>query len=249
MPEKNLSIRTADGVCPARLFRPDGGEIAPVILYMDAFGPRAALDQMAMRLVAEGYAVLVPDLLYRCEDRAPFPATEGFSDPVRGPLLRSYLAGTTQAMTIADTGHFLAALDAEGLTGPVGVTGYCMGGARALNAASHYPDRVVAAASWHGGHLAADIPDAPHLTAAKVKARLYIGAAGIDSGFPPEQAARFMEAYRAAEVDFTYENYKDCKHGWCVPDHSVFDAAGAERQWSRLIAFFGETLKGQGRGG
>ncbi|MCB1419668.1 MAG: dienelactone hydrolase family protein [Notoacmeibacter sp.] len=242
MPARNLSIATDDGKCPAKLFRPDGTVIAPVILFMDAFGPRAALDQMAARLVAAGYAVLVPDLMYRCEDRNPFDAKTTFSDPERGPLLRSYLAATTQALTIADTAHFLAALDAEGLTGAVGVTGYCMGGARALNAASHYPDRVVAAASWHGGNLAGDIPDAPHLSAGRVKGRLHIGAAGVDGGFPPEQAARFMEAYRAAEVDFTYENYKGCEHGWCVPDSRVFNAAGAERHWDRLLTFFGETL-------
>lgn len=242
MQVKELAIRTHDGVCASKFFRPEATARAGILLFMDAFGPRAALDQMAGRLVGEGYAVLVPDLMYRCEDRTPFDAKTTFTDPVRGPLLRSYLTATTQALTIADTAHFLAALDAEGLTGPVGVTGYCMGGARALNAASHYPDRIAAAASFHGGNLAGDIPHSPHLSADKVQGRLMIGAAEVDGGFPPEQAARFMEAYRSAGVDFIYENYKGCEHGWCVPDSRVHNPAGAERHWKRLLDFFGERL-------
>ncbi|MBW8282695.1 MAG: dienelactone hydrolase family protein, partial [Rhizobium sp.] len=66
----------------------------------------------------------------------------------------------------------------------------------------------------------------------------------VDASFPPEQAARLVEAFRTAEVDFALENYVGMAHGWCVPDHSVYDEAGAERHWRRLTTFFGETLKG-----
>ena len=37
----------------------------------------------------------------------------------------------------------------------------------ALLAAGTYPDRVAAAASFHGGNLANDAPDSPHLLAAR----------------------------------------------------------------------------------
>ncbi|MAW85145.1 MAG: dienelactone hydrolase [Phyllobacteriaceae bacterium] len=241
---KTLSITTGAGTCPAKLFLPEGDASASVLLYMDAFGPRPALDAMAGRLVGEGYAVLLPDLLYRCEDRSPFNARTTFSDPERGPLLKSMLAQTSQAMTIEDTAHFLAALDGEGLDGPVGVTGYCMGGARALNAAAYYPDRVAAAASWHGGNLAGDIPDSPHLHAGGIRGRIHVGVAGDDGSFPPEQSARFAQVFREAGVDYTMENYPGCRHGWCVPDHAVYDEAGAERHWKRLLTLFEETLKG-----
>lgn len=241
---KTLSIETAAGHCQAKLFLPDTPSPASVLFFMDAFGPRPSLDAMAGRLVGEGYAVLLPDLLYRCEDRSPFDAKTTFSDPERGPLLKSMLAATPQAMTIEDTAYFLRALDAEGLTGPVGVTGYCMGGARALNAASHYPDRIAAAASWHGGHLAGDIPDSPHLTADRVKGRIHVGVAGDDGSFPPDQSALFAKVYREAGVDYLLENYPACRHGWCIPDHGVYDEPGAERHWKRLLTLFEETLKG-----
>lgn len=120
-----------------------------------------------------------------------------------------------------------------------------MGGARALNAAASYPGRIVAAASFHGGNLAGDAADSPHRQAASLKARVYIGTAGTDRSFPPAQAARLAEALRAAEADHVIENYAGMAHGWCVPDHSAFDAAGAERHWKRLTTLFAETL-GQG---
>lgn len=243
MNAKRIVIPTQDGTCPSTFFAPAGVSTdAAAILYMDAFGPRAALDEMAARLAGQGYAVLVPDLFYRFGDYAPFDAKTAFGDPEKGALLRRMIGETTQAMTIADTGAFLEALAGEGFSGKVGVTGYCMGGARALNAAAHYPQHIVAAASFHGGSLASDAADSPATNAGKLKARVYVGVAGVDRSFPPEQSARLAEALRTAEVDHQIENYVGKQHGWCVPDHTVYDHDGAERHWARLTTLFGETL-------
>jgi carboxymethylenebutenolidase len=242
MGHQALNIPTVDGQCQARLFRPEAEAAGAIILYMDAFGPRPALWQMAERLTGLGYAVLVPDLLYRYPDRGEFDAKTTFSDPERGPFLRSMLQATTQTMTIADTGAFLGALVDNGLGGPVATVGYCMGGARALNAAAHYPDRVVAAASFHGGNLAGANEDSPHRVAGRIKARVMVGVAGVDQSFPPEQSAMLAQALREAEVDHIIENYVGCQHGWCVPDSRVHDPAGAERHWKRLAVFLDETL-------
>jgi carboxymethylenebutenolidase len=244
MPKKEIEIKTGGGVAKAGLFPPASASSnsAGVILYMDAFGPRPALDGMAERLAAEGYAVLVPDLFYRNAPYGPFDAKTAFSVDKTALQLRGMLASTTQAMTQADTGAFLDTLEREGVTGPIGTVGYCMGGARALNAAASYPDRIKAAASFHGGNLAADAPDSPYRRAGEIKARVYVGCAGVDKSFPPEQSARLAEALRAAEVDHIIENYVGMAHGWCVPDHGVYDEAGAERHWKRLIGFFAEAL-------
>ena len=45
-----IQIQTPDGVASAGLFRSEVGARGRVIFYMDAFGPRAALDEMAERL-------------------------------------------------------------------------------------------------------------------------------------------------------------------------------------------------------
>lgn len=244
MTKQDLQINTRDGTAKAGLFRSTNASPAKsgVILYMDAFGPRAALDGMAERLAGEGYAVLVPDLFYRAGAYGPFDVKTAFSTEQGKAALMALVTGTTQDMTISDSGAFLEALAAEGVTGPIGTVGYCMGGGRALNAAATYPDRIKAAGSFHGGNLASDAADSPHRKAASLKARVYVGTSGVDRSFPPEQSARLAEALRVAEVDHVIENYVGMAHGWCVPDHSVFDAAGAERHWKRLTTFFAETL-------
>ncbi|MGX9177506.1 dienelactone hydrolase family protein [Mesorhizobium sp. BHbdii] len=242
MAKRDIQIKTSDGLAKAGLFRSAASAKAAIILYMDAFGPRPALDQMAERLAGDNYAVLVPDLFYRNAPYGPFEAKTAFSEEKRKAVITGLLSGTTQDMTIRDSGAFLDALDAEGVTGPVGTVGYCMGGARALNAAATYPGRIVAAASFHGGNLASDAADSPHRNATSIKARVYVGTAGVDRSFPPEQSARLAEALRTAEVDHVIENYAGMAHGWCVPDHSAFDATGAERHSKRLATLFSETL-------
>ena len=245
MPKTQLTIEAADGAASAGLFHPPQG-IGPakagVILYMDAFGPRQALDDMAERLAGAGYLALVPDLFYRHAPYGPFDATSTFGDPEKGQQLRAIMQATPQDLTIRDGASFITALSEHGASGPIGVVGYCMGGARALNAAATYPDRIVAAASFHGGNLASEAADSPHLRAGEIKARIMVGSAGVDKSFPPEQSARLAEALRAAEVDHILENYIGMAHGWAVPDHGVHDADGAERHWRRLLQFFKETL-------
>jgi carboxymethylenebutenolidase len=243
MGKQDIRIETADGVADATLVMPSGAApTAGVILYMDAFGVRPAMEVIAERIAADGCAVLVPDLLYRAGRFGPYDAKTAFKDEAIGKFIRASMAATTQAMTQADTAAFIEALTSRGVTGPIGTTGYCMGGARAINAAAAHPDRIVAAASFHGGNLANDAPDNPQNNAAKIKARVYVACAGIDGSFPPEQSAKLAEAFRVAEIDYAIENYIGMAHGWCVPDHTVFNEKGSERHFARLKTLFAETL-------
>jgi len=241
--KQNIAIQTQDGTAKAGLFRPSRPTDAGVILYMDAFGPRPALDAMAERLAAEGYVVLVPDLFYRFGDYDPFDARTAFSEEPSRSALRRMIDGTSQDMTRRDSAAFLEALTEAGATGRIGTVGYCMGGARAINAAAAYPGRIAAAASFHGGRLASDAPDSPHRHVSAIRGRVYVGSAGVDGSFPPEQSALLAEALRRAEIDHIIENYVGLSHGWAVSDHSVYDERGAERHWKRLLTFFEETLR------
>jgi carboxymethylenebutenolidase len=236
------TVETADGQMKVRVLHPAARSTSGVILYMDAFGPRPALEGMAARMAAMGHVVVLPDLFYRFGVYGPFDPLTAFGNPETRETLMGMLGATTQAMTERDSGALLDLLAEEGATGPIATVGYCMGGARALTAAAAYPDRIRAAASLHGGNLASDQPDSPHLRAGQIKARIYVGCAGVDRSFPPEQSARLAQALREAEVDHLIENYVGCQHGWCVPDHSVYDAAGAARHWQRIETLFVESL-------
>ncbi len=164
-----LDVPTADGVADAYLTRPDtGGPFPGVLLFQDAFGLRPRLTGMADRIAARGYTVLVPNLLYR-GGRAPQFDLSGLADPQRrGTVLRQIMprvnALDTPSIT-RDARSYLDTLTAQDhvAPGPVVIVGYCMGGRNALRVIEAYPDRVAGIASFHGGGLATDRPDSPHL--------------------------------------------------------------------------------------
>lgn len=242
--DHSMEVVTGDGLVKVWIFQPAvrAAAASGVILYMDAFGPRPALFGMAARMAGLGHVVLLADLFYRFGAYGPFdPATAFVQDDTRAQLM-AMLQGTSQDQTVRDTAAFLDVLTAEGTTGPIATVGYCMGGARALTAAAAYSGRIAAAASFHGGNLASDQPDSPHLRVGQIRARVYVGSAGVDRSFPPEQSAKLAQALREAGVDHQIENYVGCQHGWCVPDHAVHDAKGADRHWRRLETLFTEAL-------
>jgi carboxymethylenebutenolidase len=144
-----------------------------------------------------------------------------------------------------DTAAFLAYLDTRSdVAGErVGVVGYCMGGGVALTVAGTYPDRVAAAASFHGGNLASDSELSPHHLAPSIKAKLYIGVADRDNSYPPEMAKRLEKALGDAGVAFRSELYPGTLHGWTMADFPVYDEAANERHWRELINLFDGALK------
>jgi len=125
----------------------------------------------------------------------------------------------------------------------VGCVGYCMGGGFALSAAGTFPERVAAAASFHGGRLATDHTDSPHLLAEKMRAEVYVGVAGIDPHFPDDERQRLEDALDAAGVRSVVEVYSGAHHGFAVPGLPVYDREASERHWQRLLELFGRTLR------
>lgn len=215
-----------------------------MILYMDAMGVRPDLVAMADRLASHGYLVVLPNLYYRS---GPQPQVDKAAFAVPGPERERVFAlmrSIDHRLVMEDTRVLLAWLDGreDVRPGGIGTLGYCMGGGYALTAAATFPDRVAAAASFHGGWLATDRPDSPHLLAPQMRGSLYIGVAEIDPLFPPEECARFEAALRDAGCRFTLEVYEGVKHGFSVTGHPVYDRAASERHWDRLLAHFGVAL-------
>jgi carboxymethylenebutenolidase len=202
------------------------------------------MREIGERLATAGYFVLLPDLYYRSGPYAPMDPHTVFTDPEkRKVLMEKFFALATPANIMSDTGAFLDYLAAQhdARPGAIGTTGYCMGGLMSLTAAGTYPDRIVAAASYHGGQLATDAPDSPHLLAPAIKARIYVAGAIEDQSFPDEMKARLEAALTNAGVDHTIETYQ-AKHGWVFRDTPVYDATAAERHWQTMLALFRATL-------
>jgi carboxymethylenebutenolidase len=241
-----IEIRTQHGICPSYVYQPTcSGSLPAVLVFMDGLGIRPAMLEVGERLATHGYFVLLPDLFYRSGPYEPMDPRTVFADPEkRKILMEKYFALATQANIMSDTRAFLDYLAAqpEVKPGGIGTTGYCMGGLMSLTAAGTYPDRIVATASYHGGRLATDAPESPHLLVPKIKSRVYVAGAIDDASFPEDMKARLENALTKAGVDHTIETYQ-ARHGWVFRDTPAYDAVAAERHWQTMIALFDATLK------
>ena len=240
-----IEVTTADGTCPCYVSRPSGsGPWPAVIVFMDGIGIRPAMLEVGEQLASHGYYVLLPDLFYRAGPYEPMNARTVFSDPEQLKVLREkFFAHVNQAKVMTDTRAFLdyLAVQPDVKQGGVGITGYCLGGMMSLTAAGTYPDRVLAAASYHGSRLATDAPESPHLLAPKIKARVYVAGAIEDQSFPDDMKARLEAALTDAGVDHQVETYP-AKHGWVLRDTPTYDAAACERHWQTLLALLKAKL-------
>ncbi|WP_037772881.1 dienelactone hydrolase family protein [Streptomyces sclerotialus] len=246
---RSVTISTPDGSCDAFVAHPAGAGPYPAVLFvMDAIGLRPVLEGMARELASHGYYVLVPNLFYR---NGPAPVVE-LSDLSRPEQREAFLRqvmplvhGLTPDLALSDAGSYLDFLAAqeEVRPGPVGLTGYCMGGALALRIAARYPDRVAAAASFHGGHLATDAPDSPHRLAGDIGAELYFGHAAQDDAMNAEHISQLEAALDAAGTTYRSEVYPGTVHGFTMSDTAAYSEAGLARHWEALLDLFARTLR------
>jgi carboxymethylenebutenolidase len=242
--QTQVTVQAKDGPCNVWVLKPEGeGNWPGVIFYMDAFGIRPAMIQMASHVASEGYVVLLADLFYRFGPYGPLEPKEVLKGDFRA-IVGPMMASTDNHKTAEDTAALLAYLDSRSDVkgSKVGTVGFCMGGGMALTAAAYYPDRIAAAASFHGGNLANDQPTSPHLLLSKIKAEVLVAGADQDHSYPAEMAERFEAALIEAGVKHKSEIYEGKRHGWMKPDMPVFDVAAAERGWTELFELYARTL-------
>src|SRR6266705_701582 len=188
MIDQQIEIPTKDGHTTTFIAHPErDGPFPVIIFYMDAPAIREELRDMARRLGTSGYYVMLPNLYYRAGvmEIGPLPA-----DPESPERKRMFqlMNAINIPLVMEDTRALLAYAEGQSAanTRIVGTVGYCMSGRYAVNAATHFPDSVKAAASIYGTRLATDQPDSPHLAAAKTRAELYFGCAETDIYAPAE---------------------------------------------------------------
>lgn len=243
--EQDVEITTPDGSADCYFVHPAAGASAAVLIWPDILGLRPAFRAMGKRLAESGYAVLVVNPFYRNARSPVVGEGASFQDPaVRDTVMP--LAQSLNAEThFTDARAFIGWLDQQAAvdTGrKVGTMGYCMGGPMIMRTAAAVPERVGAACSYHGGGLATDAENSPHLLIPQMKASFLIAIAENDDASEPMAKETLKQAFAAAGLAAEIEVYAETLHGWCPPDSAVYHEAQAEKAWSRTLALFETAL-------
>ncbi len=243
--EQDVMVPTPDGEADCYFVHPGEGKHPAVMVWPDVKGIRPAFRAMGKRLAQSGYSVLVVNPYYRTHKGRLVSEGEFFSDPAVRERLMPHARSLSSETCVTDGRAFAAYLDQQASvdTGrKMGVTGYCMTGSYTLRLAAAMPERIGAGGSFHGGRLATDQADSPHLLAPQMKAGFLIAIAENDDERNPAEKERLREAFDAAGVEAEIEVYAGTKHGWCPPDSAVYDEKEADRAWGRLLALFEREL-------
>jgi carboxymethylenebutenolidase len=244
MIEHQVEIPTKDGHTTTFICHPERGGPHPVIIfYMDAPAIREELRDMARRLGTSGYYVMLPNMYYRAGVMELGPINPDPNSPERKRMFE-LMSSLSIPLVMEDSKALLAYAEGQAAanTKTVGAVGYCMSGRYAINAATHFPDRVKAAASIYGVQLATDQTDSPHLAGQKTKAELYFGCAETDVYAPPEVVEKVRHQMKADGANAEVEIYPGTHHGFAFPKRPVYDRSAAERHWERLLALYRSNL-------
>lgn len=244
--EKDVDIKTPDGVADAALYYPEGkGSWPAVVVWPDVVSLRPAFRDMGRRLAAEGYVVLVPNLYYRAKKAPVAESGFNFANPDDRAKLTPLRATVTPEGTDRDALAYIAFLDGLPQTNKkkkVGTQGYCMGGPLAFRTAGIAPSRVGAVASFHGGGLVTDAPTSPHLTLPQSRSEYLIAVADNDDKQDPTAKDKLKVALDAAKRPNTIEVYTGAAHGWTVKGSQVYNEPAAEKAWAELLALYKRAL-------
>ena len=253
MIERTVAIPTRDGAMDTFVTHPeDGGPFPAVVLYMDVWGIREELFEIARRIATVGYCGVVPDFYYRQgkighlfrDDRNRMVSLHNLdaesTEKVLAPMHK-----LSDAMVVRDTGALIRFFEGDSAirNGAAGSIGYCMGGRHVFCAAGNFPDTFTASACLHGTALITDEPDSPHLLSDKMRGELYCGYGEHDPFTPPPLVAEMAETLAPLPVEYRHEVHAGADHGYALPDRDVFDPRAAARDWEIIFAMYRRRLQ------
>ncbi len=248
MHEFEVELATADGTLDSFVCHPEeDGPHPAIVMYMDAPGIREELRDMARRIAATGYFVMLPNLYYRAgrEGTYPFDRTKIPGDDGEREKMFAVMNTLTNARVVADTGPMIAFLSGHeaAAEGGIGCVGYCMSGQFVVAAGAAYPDDFTAIASYYGVRIKTEEEDSPHLEFARVKGEMYLAFASHDPHVPQEIVDALPAALDAAGCNARVEVYPETEHGFAFPSRAVYVRPAAERHWERMLALFDRRLR------
>jgi carboxymethylenebutenolidase len=252
MQERFVDVATPDGPMDTFVTHPEeGGPFACVVIFMDIWGLREELLDIARRIATVGYYCAVPNFYHRLgKVRFEFRNAEGhmisfdrLAPESRAPIEKTFRA-LSNAMVVRDVGALIEFLRNDPVTrgNAMGGVGYCMGGRHVLCAAGSFPEYFVASASLHGTGLISDGEDSPHLLAGSMEGELYCGYGENDRHTPPTLVAQMKTIFRRKSVRLRQVVHAGADHGYALPDRDVFDKQAANRDWEHIFPMLRRQL-------
>jgi carboxymethylenebutenolidase len=238
--ERAVLVATPDGQADGFFVHPREGRHPAVLMWPDVAGLRDAYKTLGRDLAGAGYAVLVVNPYYRSAaapvvktmDEWRTPEGQGKIAPMRDILVADAVD--------RDATAFVAWLDAQqevDTARGIGTNGYCMTGPFTIRTAAAAPQRVKAAASFHGGGLVTAEKDSPHLLIPRTRAGYVFAIAQNDDAREPRTKDVLRQTCREAGRSADIEVFP-AQHGWCTPDAPVYDPAQQARAWGKMLALF-----------
>ena len=224
-----------DGVdVPAYFVRPEGEVTPGVVIVSDIWGSKPVWEDVAIRLAAEGFSVLVPDLFVR-----------------QGPLAERTreLAGARAALmdqmsALNDIAAGMTWLS-ERLGGQkIGVMGICMGGTLVLlqSGRDPLPDAVVSLYGFPGGTQRPRWTLFPIGEVEKSAAPILAIYGEDDTGVGIENVLAYRAAMEAREADYRDIVYPGVGHAFLTFDSDAPNYATAQDAWAATLQFFANRL-------
>ena len=239
MIDRHLDIQTKDGLMNTFITHPEEDGPHPLVVFlMDAPGKREELHDMARRLSSVGYYVMLPNLYYR-------RLREFDKESSTREIMFEHMDSLSNAMVCEDIQVLVdfAGQDVAARDGKMGCVGYCMSGPFAFAAAAAFPERMAAAASFHGVRLLLDNDDSPHLAAAQITGELYFGCAETDEYAPQSMIDALDQHLASIGANYRIEIYPETEHGFVFPlREGRYHKASAERHWERLLSLYQRCL-------
>ncbi|MEP3052399.1 MAG: dienelactone hydrolase family protein [Erythrobacter sp.] len=237
--ENRVLIDTEDGEMDAFFVHPKEGQHPAVLVWPDIASLRESKRNIARRLADQGYAVLVANPYYRDVAGDRFESSVAFREAGGFELVGPWREKLSSDAVMRDADALIGWLDGQESVDTargIGTQGYCMGGPFTVYTARSRPDRVKAAASFHGGGLVRDDEHSPHRILEAGTSYLFAIAQNDDERAPDDKT-ELRRAADGAGVSAEIEVY-GADHGWTVPDNPVYLLEPAERAWARLLALY-----------
>ncbi len=217
---------TTDHAGQAFLVSPPGeGEGPGVLLLHSWWGLNDWTRDFARRIAAEGYSVLVPDLL-----DGQNPTTEAEAQAALAGVSPDDLSGL-----VMSSAHTVRAASND-RDAKIAVIGLSMGASMALWLSARLPDSVGPVVVFYGAQ-SIDFDESN---------AIFQGHFAEDDHMVSEEDRVVTESFlRLGENDTEFHLYPDTKH-WFFETGDTFDEAAAELAWERTKGFLAKHLPTEG---